>query len=164
MRSARFERAYAAHYEPIFAYVLRRTDSVQDASDVVADVFLTAWRRVDDMPDDEETVLWLYGIARRVLANHARSRRRYDRLAARVLATGTTSTATEARDPDGAVAAAFDRLRPEDQDILGLVAVEGLTPTEIARALGRPAVYVRVRLHRARSRFARELNAEGIEM
>ncbi|WP_344506840.1 RNA polymerase sigma factor [Dactylosporangium maewongense] len=80
MRSARFERAYAAHYEPIFAYALRRTDSVQDASDVVADVFLTAWRRVEDMPDGEETILWLYGIARRTLANHARSRRRYDRL------------------------------------------------------------------------------------
>ncbi|MEV4140477.1 sigma factor-like helix-turn-helix DNA-binding protein [Dactylosporangium sp. NPDC049742] len=55
-------------------------------------------------------------------------------------------------------------MRPEDQDILGLVAVEGLTPTEIARVLGRTAVYVRVRLHRARSRFARELNAEGIEV
>jgi RNA polymerase sigma factor (sigma-70 family) len=163
MRSARFEQVYAAHYEPIFGYVLRRTATVEDAADVVAEVFLTAWRRIDDMPEGEQARLWLYGVARRVLANHTRALRRYGRLAARVLAEGTTVD-VEAFNSDGGVAAAYDRLSHHDQDILGLTAVEGLTPAEIAKVLGCTAVSARVRLHRARSRFARELAVEGIEV
>jgi RNA polymerase sigma-70 factor (ECF subfamily) len=163
MRSARFEQAYVAHYGPIFAYALRRTETVEDASDVVAEVFLTAWRRIDDVPEGDEARLWLYGVARRTLANHARARRRYERLAARVQAQGAAA-APEISGRHGGVAVAFGRLRADDQDILGLAAVEGLTPAEIARVLGCTAVSARVRLHRARSRFARELGAEGIEV
>ncbi|MFI6823699.1 RNA polymerase sigma factor [Micromonospora sp. NPDC050187] len=166
MRSTRFEREYAAHYKSIFAYTLRRTADVQDARDVVAEVFLTAWRRLDDMPEGPQGLLWLYGVARRTLANHDRARRRHERLAAKVQAHAASPVLDTAAAYDRAdsVAAAFGRLRPDDQDILGLIAVEGLTPAEAAGVLGYTAVNVRVRLHRARIRFARELNAEGVIM
>jgi RNA polymerase sigma factor (sigma-70 family) len=165
MRSARFEREYAAHYKSIFAYALRRTADVQDAGDVVAEVFLTAWRRLDDMPEGPQALLWLYGVARRTLANHARARRRQERLTAKVHAHSVSPPPDSAEtDGDGSVAAAFSRLRPDDQDILGLVAVEGLSPSEVAEVLRCTAVSARVRLHRARTRFARELGAEGVEV
>jgi RNA polymerase sigma-70 factor (ECF subfamily) len=168
-RHARFERVYAAHYELILAYALRRTQSRDDAADVVAETLLTAWRRFDQAPDGPEVRLWLYGIAHRVLANHLRGRRRRERLGARLRdaeagATAAGRPAAAMAEARTAIGSAFGRLKPGDRDLLTLVAVEGLSPTEVARVLGCSAVAVRVRLHRARARFARELNAEGVQV
>jgi RNA polymerase sigma-70 factor (ECF subfamily) len=168
-RRARFELVYAANYEHVLAYALRRTDTRDDAADVVAETFLTAWRRDEQAPDGPTVRLWLYGIARRVLANHLRGRRRYERLGARLRANASESGRTSSSrvtdtDASGAVAAAFARLNAGDRDILALVGAEGLTPGEAARVLGCRAATVRVRLHRARARFARELATEGVQV
>jgi RNA polymerase sigma-70 factor (ECF subfamily) len=69
----RFEALYAEHYGRVLAYVLRRAPAAV-ASDVVADVFLVAWRRLEQVPDDP--VPWLLGVARKTLANERRSGRR----------------------------------------------------------------------------------------
>jgi RNA polymerase sigma-70 factor (ECF subfamily) len=71
-RRRRFEEIYAACHDPVLGYVLRRTGNGHDAADVLAETFLTAWRRLDDVPGGESTRPWLYGVARRVLANHHR--------------------------------------------------------------------------------------------
>lgn len=161
-RRARFEALYTATYPLILAYALRRTATADDATDVVAETFLTAWRRLDDLPDGDEARLWLYSVARRVLANQSRGVRRRERLHARLLATATEPV-TYCPDPGHpGVAAAFGRLSALDREILTLVAVDGLTPAEIAVVLGGSATAVRVRLHRARTRFARALAAEGV--
>lgn len=86
-RRERFERIYEVGYEPILAFALRRTATPEDAADVVAETFLTAWRRLAEVPDPPEARLWLYATARRVLANQRRGQRRYQRLAARLRAT-----------------------------------------------------------------------------
>src|SRR6266581_3548338 len=83
-RRVRFEEIYAANCGPILGYALRRTGNGDDAADVVAETFLTAWRRLDDVPADEGARLWLYGVARRVLANHHRGQRRKSELAERL--------------------------------------------------------------------------------
>jgi DNA-directed RNA polymerase specialized sigma24 family protein len=75
-RRHRFEELYAANCGPILGYVLRRTDNPDDAADVIAETFLTAWRRLDAVPPGDEARLWLYGVARRVLANYRRGERR----------------------------------------------------------------------------------------
>ena len=168
-RRARFEGVYAAHYELILAYALRRTQARDDAADVAAETFLTAWRRLEQAPDGPAVRLWLYGIARRVLANHLRGRRRHERLGARLqtgfsgadLGADPAAAGSESRD---AIARAFGRLKPDDRDLLALIVAEGLAPSEVARVLGRTATTVRVRLHRARARFARELAAEGVRV
>ena len=85
-RQRRFEVVYAAHRGPILGYVLRRTGNPDDAADVIAETFLTAWRRLDEIPHDPQTRLWLYGVARRVLANHHRGERRRSALADRLRA------------------------------------------------------------------------------
>lgn len=163
-RRARFERIYAGSYETILGYAMRRTPAPEDAADVVAETFLTAWRRLDELPDPPDARLWLYATARRVLANQRRGQQRYQRLAARLGATrggGSVGVAVEDHDTS-AVVAAFGRLKAEDREVLGLLAWEGLETGEIARVLGCGAGTVRVRLHRARRRFARELAAEGL--
>ena len=60
----------------MLGYALRRTDNTDDAADVLAETFLVAWRRPDEIPPGPQARLWLYGTARRVLANQRRAERR----------------------------------------------------------------------------------------
>jgi RNA polymerase sigma factor (sigma-70 family) len=157
-RRRRFEAVYAAHRGPILGYVLRRTDNPDDAADVIAETFLTAWRRLEDMPRDPQARLWLYGVARRVLANHHRGERRRSALADRLRA----DLAAEYRPAefDGGqtrIAEAFRRLPAGDRELLALSAWEGLGYGQIAVVLGCSRNAVRLRLFRARKRLAAEL-------
>jgi RNA polymerase sigma factor (sigma-70 family) len=157
-RQRRFEAVYQAQHGPILGYVLRRTDNPDDAADVIGEVFLTAWRRLDDMPADPDARLWLYGVARRVLANHHRGERRRSALTERLRA----DLAAAYRPPEftGALAqigAAFRRLPDADRELLSLSAWEGLGNGQIAAVLGCSRNAVRIRMFRARKRFAREM-------
>jgi len=87
-QEGRFQLLYEQHQPDVLAYFLRRLDR-EDAVEASADVFLTAWRRIDDVPP-EGTRLWLFGVAHNVLANRNRSARRWRRLVARLGRIGTT--------------------------------------------------------------------------
>ncbi|TDD35073.1 sigma-70 family RNA polymerase sigma factor [Actinomadura sp. KC06] len=161
-RRRRFEEIYAANRARILGYALRRTADPQDAADVLAETFLTAWRRLDDVPSGAQARLWLYGVARRILANHHRGERRRSALAADLGSRLRTDLAVVAA-PEGVtgdladVAAAFRSLPEPDRELLSLVGWEGLDHGEIATVLGCSRNAVRIRLHRARRRFARAL-------
>ncbi len=158
LRRHRFEAVYAAYHGPVLGYVLRRTENPDDAADVIADTFLTAWRRLEDVPPDPAARLWLYGVARRVLANHHRGQRRRSALADRLRA----DLANRYQPPGytgelAQIAHAFRRLPGGEREILALSAWEGLDPGQIATVLDCSRNAVRVRLHRARKRLAQEL-------
>lgn len=162
-RVARFEQLHAEHGRALLGYLLRRATS-DDAVDVLADVLLVVWRRLDEVPAGPSARPWLYAIARRTLANHRRGVRRRDQLTARLriqvreaLPGGWEDQAHE-RD---VVAVALARLEEHDREVLQLTAWEGLTPTDIATALRLPATTVRSRLRRARLRLLVELEALG---
>lgn len=159
-RRSRFEELYEANRGPVLAYLLRRTASPDDAADVLAETFLTAWRRLDDAPAGLEGRLWLYGVARRSLANHRRSERRRSELAERL----HTELAVSYRPPDlsgqlADLADALGSLAEPDRELLGLVAWEKLDHQQIASVLGCSRNAVDVRLHRARRRLAEALAA-----
>ncbi|MFJ8864091.1 RNA polymerase sigma factor [Streptomyces sp. NPDC102451] len=153
-----FTAVYRCHRAAVERYVLRRAQP-EDVGDVLAEVFLTAWRRFDQMP--AEPLPWLYGVARRVLANDRRAGQRrtdlQDRLAdePRPHDSGYVEEVIARTD----VAQAFDRLGGDDQEVLRLALWEELTPAEIAHVLGQKPVPVRVRLHRARRRLRKQLNS-----
>ncbi|HEY3068684.1 MAG TPA: sigma-70 family RNA polymerase sigma factor [Gaiellaceae bacterium] len=160
-RRNRFQTLYEENYERVLGYALRRVGR-DDAADVVAETFLVAWRRLDEVPAGEEARLWLYGTARRVLANQQRANRRRERLAGHLRSHLVHETAQGPADTDlHAAAAAFARLRPDDRELLALVAWEELDAGEIARVCGCSRNAARIRLHRARRRFARELARLG---
>ena len=71
----RLEAIYRAHAREVHAYCLRRA-SRDEAKDATSDVFLVAWRRIEDVPTGDEALPWLLGVARNVLANRRRSLRR----------------------------------------------------------------------------------------
>lgn len=164
-RRERFRLIYQASYHRILGYALRRASSPEDAADVVAETFLTAWRRLDEAPGGREVVPWLYGVARRVLANQRRGERRRSRLADRLRE--EISRLMEPSDPGTTggtevVVRALAQLREEDREILRLAAWEGLSHGELAEALGCSPNAAKIRLHRARKRLAARLAASGI--
>ena len=153
-----FRRLYAAHFDAVLGYALRRTDRPDDAADVTAETFLVVWRRIAHVPTGDETRPWLYGVARRVLANHRRGDRRRTSLGQRLRRELAASLPDSSDDvvQRADVTAAMRRLSARDQEVLELHLWEGLQPREIAEVLGLTTVVVRPRLSRARARL-REL-------
>jgi RNA polymerase sigma-70 factor, ECF subfamily len=150
---ARFEQVFDEHYRAVSAYALRRA-SHADAEEVVAETFLVAWRRLDEVPRDAKP--WLLGVARRVLANQRRAAGRREALRARVAVERESDSEPGRRPP---VIQALGRLSRGEREILLLVAWDGLSTREVAVTLGCSAAATKVRLHRARRRLRAELEA-----
>jgi RNA polymerase sigma-70 factor, ECF subfamily len=159
-RRQRFDVLFREHVTAIGSYCRSRSRSLGDAEDAVAEVFLIAWRRLDDVPSGESARPWLYATARHVLANQVRAYVRRSRLDEKLMA---QPVPVEADEPSAdRVHNALAALDPYDREILLLVEWEGLTPSEIARVVHRPPVTVRVRLHRARRRFRAAFEAQTV--
>lgn len=161
-----FTALYRAHAGAVAAFALRRAE-LDDAADIVSETFLVAWRRLDEVPAEPVTRPWLYGVARRVLANHRRGARRRSNLVERVrhqmvAALDQVSIAEPASADRWEAAAALRALGPDDRELILLAAWEGLSPAEIAVVLDVPAPTVRTRLHRARRRLETADRAGGI--
>lgn len=154
-RRERFTSLYSWARPRVIAYSLRRTRSTEDAADVVAETFAIAWRRIEDVPQGEEALLWLYVTARHVLANEARRARRHTDLLARVAqAIEAEAPHVTPRDEDGFSALQCLRSLPEpDREVLMLSAWEGLGAPAIGQVLGCSPTAARIRLHRARRRL-----------
>jgi RNA polymerase sigma factor (sigma-70 family) len=151
----RFGRLYRGQARAILAYALRRMDDTEDAADVVAETFLVAWRRLDEVPSDGEAKLWLFGVARRVIANRHRAERRRTRLAQRLAESLRTELATRPAPAGeaGEILRAMAGLGDDDRELLLLVSWEELSPGEAAQVLGISSLAARSRLHRARRRL-----------
>ncbi|CNG64906.1 RNA polymerase sigma factor SigL [Mycobacterium tuberculosis] len=162
-RSARFEELYEAQLGHVTGYVRRRTGDADDAADVIAETFLVAWRRLDSVPPGDEARFYLYGVARRTLANLHRGQRRQRDLTAKIGRNlAADLAAAPVPDPEYTeIGAAFRALPEGDRELLGLASWEGLDKGQIATVLGVTRNAVRIRLHRARRRFARELERSG---
>lgn len=159
-RAAQFSALYQRHCDAVLRYALRRTDP-ETARDVTAETFLVAWRRLDVVPpEDTDARPWLYGVARRVLANAERSRRRTENLTARLHQEHRTASAADAAvvvAETSRLAAALATLTETDQEVLRLVGWEELDLASAAVAMGCSRGAMAVRLHRARRRLERAL-------
>ena len=155
-----FQSMYDQYFDAVARYCLRRLPR-EDANDATAEVFLVAWRRADAMPDDENALPWLYGVARNVVRNVERSKRRSRRLAARLGAEPTTAMPSAelqvVRSAEyEAVVSALDRLRPRDREVIKLRAQEGLTVPQISVALDCSEEAAKKRVTRALDRLRKE--------
>jgi RNA polymerase sigma factor (sigma-70 family) len=160
-RRARFNDLYAYCHPAVLGYVLRRCVSPEDAADAIAETFLIAWRRLDEIPAGEDRRLWLYGVARRVLANQRRGDRRRFALTQRL--TAELAETPGPPEPSGALAelaAAFKHLSETDREILALEGWEGLDAGQVAAVLGCSRNAARIRLHRARRRLEQQLRQQ----
>ncbi len=152
-------RAYEAYSAQVHVYALRRSDR-ETADEVTARVFLVASRRRRSLP--AEPLPWLYGIARRVLAEERRSKRRRQGLHGRLRSTAVEEM-SELALPDQSLARALHSLSAPDREALLLCYWEELDLAQIARVMGCTRATAGVRLHRARGRLRRALESEGHE-
>lgn len=161
-RRDRFGHVYRRNYGEVVRYLGRRlaADRVEDAA---AEVFVVAWRRVGELPTDDWVLPWLYGVARRVLANELRRARRAAGLAEQVAAQPSVHAVADHAGPVAdrlAIAEAFDQLGEEDQEVLRLVAWEQLNSAQVAAVLGCARTTAAMRIHRARRRLLARLNVQ----
>lgn len=152
--AARLEELFRRHYRAVAAYVARRAPP-EVVDDVVAETFLVAWRRLDDIPD--QPLPWLLGVARKIMATQRRAARRRRLLVTKLSGADVQPTTTGfGGDPIG-VREALNELSAKDREAVTLVAWDGLAPNEAAAVLDESAVVFRVRLHRARRRLREKL-------
>jgi RNA polymerase sigma-70 factor (ECF subfamily) len=149
---------FAAHHDAVRRYVVRRQSGAL-VDDAIADTFLVAWRRLDEIPD--RTLPWLLGVARRVLADQRRAVRRRRSLTERLHVDALTDGAAGDWEPPAGLtpelASALGALTEHEREALLLVAWDQLSATDAARVAGCSAAAFRVRLHRARRRVADRL-------
>ncbi|MDG4778697.1 sigma-70 family RNA polymerase sigma factor [Micromonospora sp. WMMD961] len=154
-----FTSLYAAEYAHIVRYGLRRLADRDASAELAQDVFVVAWRRRVEVP--ERSLPWLYGVARRLLANQWRSRRGAPDLlpiSDVELARLAGSSGADATVGVADIRAALATLNDLDQEILRLVGWEELTVSEAAKVLGCTRTTAAVRLHRARRRLAEAMS------
>jgi RNA polymerase sigma-70 factor (ECF subfamily) len=156
-RHGQLERWFRAYGGRVLAYLLHRTDR-DTAQDVLQEVFVIAYRKAETVP--EPPLGWLFGTARRVLANTSRGTRRREQLQVRIAENATPA----APDDDAATRVVTDTLAGmsgADREVLTLSAWYELSGDEAAQALGCSRSAYNVRLHRARRRLAEALRTAG---
>lgn len=164
--SEAFTALYREHYRSVLGFALRR--AVPDvAKDVVAEVFLVAWRRRDEPRRAE--LPWLLAVARNVLRQQSRSgarRAALDNELSRLndLTSGVVGDIAAEISERSVVLSALGTLSESDREALMLLAWDGLSPADAAAVIGCPTATFRVRSHRARKRLATALRQMGAEM
>jgi RNA polymerase sigma factor (sigma-70 family) len=149
-RTRRLEALFAEHGQAVRAYALRRIDR-STADDIVSEVFVVAFRRLEEVPD--EALPWLLATARRVIANYRRAAGRREALTAQLSVLHPSGWRDEIAG-ERELLRALARLGERDREILLLVAWEDLDPASAAAAVGCSRATFAVRLHRARRRLA----------
>jgi RNA polymerase sigma-70 factor, ECF subfamily len=146
-----FDALYHRYARVIHGVLLSRVPA-DEAEDLVQDVFLTAWHRLDSLREPAAFGGWITMIARNRAADFHRRGPELVELPADLAAHDVTAERTEARRLLEIV-----RTLPEAyRETLILRLVEGLTGPEIAERTGLTPASVRVNLHRG-MKLLREL-------
>jgi RNA polymerase sigma-70 factor (ECF subfamily) len=167
-----FADLYLRHRSAVWLYCRRRV-GMDRADDVMGEVFLTVWRRIDQAPPTPEALPWLYRICRLTVSNQWRSTSRRWHLEAKLTAIRVTPPTPLAdhvvvREEVREVVRLLDGMRDSDAEILRLAAWEGLDTAEIATVLDITPDAAKQRLSRARRRLAdryektREMKAQTV--
>ena len=162
-RRERFRILYNDLYDDLWRYVQRRSISTEEARDTLSEVFLVAWRRLEDVPEGNEARLWLFGVARNLVKTSWRKRKRSGDLVVRIGSEMSTRGITdEELDNSGVlkIVKALQFLSENDQEILRLLAWENLSHKEISVVLGCSENAVAIRIRRARVRLMKVLQSE----
>lgn len=164
-RADAFRELWDAHHARVRAYLVRRV-GVQDADDLVAAVFETAWRRWTSVPTDESRLWWLLACANKICANHRRSLTRRANLAERVRGGVRAGTGDFAEQlvVDAEVRKALAGLSPGDREVLLLAVWDDLDAEGVAAVLGIGVAAAQKRVARARERFEKRyvgVSADG---
>lgn len=163
-REERFTRIVHDHADALNRYLRRRYVSADatDVEDLLADVLAIAWRRLDEIPDDA-TAAWLFGVARHRLSNARTRRNRRDRIMAPIRPRVSSAAAEDEAIADLTLREGLQRLPAKEREALTLTAWEGLSPSELAVALGVSVNAAAIRLSKAKAHLLSLLEESGEE-
>jgi RNA polymerase sigma-70 factor (ECF subfamily) len=158
-RDQRFRTLFDAVHVDLLRFVRRRVHP-RHAEDVVSEVMLVAWRRLDDVPSDLSAArAWLFGVARHTLLNTGRREHKQEALP--ILLAETTSVVTDGGQSADLlatrvdIATAWRALNSVHQEALALAVLDGLSAPEAAVVLDISPTAFRLRLSRARRSLRR---------
>jgi RNA polymerase sigma-70 factor (ECF subfamily) len=164
----RFRSLYEKNYADVRAFCLRRL-ATDEANDAAAEIFIIAWRKLAKVPEGKAGRLWLYGVARNVVAHQHRSRSQAKRLQSKLQQTAerlpyepVTETVVVRRSQDEAVLTALDRLKSDERELVRLKMWEELTHAEIGEVFGISAHAVDMRVQRVGKKLAKLLELKRI--
>ena len=160
-REQTFRRIFARFHDDVARYCLRRLP-IDDVDDVVADVFVVAWQKLQAKPQGDDALPWLYGVARNEIRNRRRSQHRWALLQARLAGDAQSGTSgpepiVVMHDEIQTVTAAMARLKTRDRETLLLRTHEELDFRQIGMVLGCSPEAARKRLVRAVARLRRAM-------
>lgn len=161
---ALFRSVYGSHVDAIRLYCIRRMP-LSEVDDATSEVFLVLWRKIDTAPQGDGALLWLYGVARKVVSNRRRSTARFANLKAKasVVAGGPIDgpeTVIVENEAAREAIEALNRLSAKEAEIVRLRVWEELTSQEIAEIVGSSPGAVDMRLSRARKKLNRYLTVD----
>jgi len=142
-------------YPSVFKFVCRRVESAEVAEEIAADVYRIVWQKWSD--DSLPDLPYLLTVARNLVGNAYRSRDR--RLALQEKLHTTAVQRFGENSENVAVQDAMERLREKDREILQMAYWDGLGTADIAKVLQCSESAAKVRLHRARVAFRKQLPA-----
>lgn len=145
----------------ILSYLSRRVGH-DDAPDLLGETMVVAWRRVRELPvDPERARMWLFGIARGTLQNHARGERRRWALVDRIRQHTGADAAAPPSDTGAEVRDAIARLEPDLAELVRLVHWDGFSLVDAAELLGIASSTARGRYQRAKNELRAALSMEA---
>jgi RNA polymerase sigma-70 factor (ECF subfamily) len=151
------ERAFIAvhrdSYPRVYRYVRRRVESPELAEELAADVFRVVWQKWHHQQRSD--IAWLLTVARNLVGNAYRTRDRQDALQAKLRASAELRSGADSEDL--VVHDAMAALRDSERDILQLAYWDELSVAEIAGVLQCSEAAAKVRLHRARAAFRKQM-------
>ena len=161
----RFREAFDNYFDAVTRYCLRRLPQ-SNANDAAANVFVVAWRKIDEMPEGDETLPWLYGVARNEVRTFRRSLRRSTALWVKLSGQPTYPPAgpeavVSRNDEQAQLVRALNTLGSSDQEILRLRAYENLQINQIATVLGCTPDAAKKRCSRATKRLRDAVDRSG---
>ena len=142
-------------YPSVYRFVRRRVESADIAEEIAADVFRVVWQKWAD--DSRPDLPYLLTVARNLVGNAYRSRDRRHALQEKLRTTAVQRFGDESENV--AVQDAMARLREQDRDVLQLSYWDGLSTAEIAGVMQCSESAAKVRLHRARAAFRKQMPA-----
>jgi len=138
-----------------------------DLEDLSHDVFLVAYRRLDEFTSSARINAWLFGICLRVAANYRRRARFLHEHAAGTMtqdegvvwiapASGMPDQQAIRREAERRAQTILDSMDLSKRAVFLMFEIEGLSCQQIASELGVPIGTVYSRLHNARAHFEKE--------
>jgi RNA polymerase sigma-70 factor (ECF subfamily) len=145
-------RLYDTYRDRVARFATGRLGDVEKAEDVTSETFEAVCRNLGSYRAGTDFEAWLFTIAHRRVADHFRRRlrRREVELDEAVQpAVGGPEEAVLAAERRAEVAGAFRRLRADQQEVLALRVLGGLSAAQAGEVLGKSEGAVRVAQHRA---------------